>query len=187
MKSIYILLTKSDTVVSKAIHLVAADQYSHVSISFDKTLQPLYSFSRKYIYLPLPAGICHEPLSEGFYKKYHYIPCALYELKVEDEIYNTAKQIAENMLKESQAYKFNVLGLILCKFNIPYDRKNYYFCSEFVSEVLLKSQALYLPKLPCLMRPADYANIAILECVFKGRLEQLINQLKFNYSFLEVS
>ena len=53
MKSIYILLTKSDTVVSKAIHLVTADQYTHVSISFDKTLQPLYSFSRKYIYLPL--------------------------------------------------------------------------------------------------------------------------------------
>ena len=174
MKSIYILLTKSDTVVSKAIHLVTADQYTHVSISFDKTLQPLYSFSRKYIYLPLPAGICHEPLSEGFYKKYHYIPCALYELKVEDEIYNTAKQIAENMLKESQAYKFNVLGLILCKFNIPYDRKNYYFCSEFVSEILAHSQILELPKMPSLMKPSDYLLFEELECLYKGNIHDLV-------------
>lgn len=151
MKSIYILLTKSDTIISKAIHLATSDQYTHVSISFDSSLQPLYSFSRKYIHLPLPAGIRHEPLSEGFYKKYHYIPCALYELRVNDEIYHNAKVITENMLKESKSYKFNVLGLVLCKLNIPYDRKNYYFCSEFVSEVLIKSQALHLPKIPCLM------------------------------------
>lgn len=174
MKSIYILLTKSDTIVSRIIHLATADPYTHVSISFDSSLQPLYSFSRRYIHFPLPAGLRHEPFSEGFYKKYHYIPCALYELKVEDDIYNHAKMIVEDMLKESEVYKFNVLGLILCKLNIPYQRKYHYFCSEFVSKVLIQSQALSLPKLPCLMKPSDYIDMNDLQCVFEGKLEQLM-------------
>ena len=79
MKKIYILLTKSDTWVSHLIKLVTNDTYTHASISFEPDLQPMYSFSRKFVNLPLPAGLRMEPLDRGFYKKYSYIPCALYE------------------------------------------------------------------------------------------------------------
>ena len=57
MKSIYLLLTKSDTYVSKTIGLATSDKYTHISISFEETLEPLYSFARKYKRTPLPAGI----------------------------------------------------------------------------------------------------------------------------------
>lgn len=50
--------------------------------------------------------------------------------------------MVKEMMKDSHFYKFNVAGLFLCKLNILYYRKNYYFCSEFISEILLKSQAL---------------------------------------------
>ena len=40
------------------------------------------------------------------------------------------------------------MGLILCKVEVPYRRNHYYFCSEFVSEILAYSQAIELPKLP---------------------------------------
>ena len=80
-RSIYILLTKSDTCISKIINLTTADRYTHASISFEENLQPMYSFARKYVHFPLPAGLRHEPLDEGFFKRYSYIPCALYELK----------------------------------------------------------------------------------------------------------
>ncbi|MGN1343296.1 MAG: hypothetical protein ACI4U3_01865 [Traorella sp.] len=177
MKSIYLLLTKSDTYVSKAIRIATSDPYTHISISFDKTLQPLYSFSRKYVNLPLPAGIRNEPLETGFYKKYNYIPCALYELQVDEKTYSLAKNEITKMLDQSEELKFNVLGLLLCKLNIPYDRKNYYFCSEFVSVILKDSNALEIPKKPCLMRPSDYTQIEKLKCLFKGKLCQLIQQL----------
>jgi inositol transport system substrate-binding protein len=68
MKSIYILLTKSDTYVSKIIGLVTDDHYTHASISFEENLQPMYSFSRKFVHSPLPAGLRVEPLQQGFYK-----------------------------------------------------------------------------------------------------------------------
>lgn len=46
MKSIYILLTKSDTYISKIIRLTTDDTYTHASISFTEDLEPLYSFGR---------------------------------------------------------------------------------------------------------------------------------------------
>ena len=98
MKKIYILLTRSDTWISKLINLATDDTYTHASISFESGLQPLYSFSRECIHLPLPAGLRHEPLDYGFFKKYDTIPCALYELEVSDEVYDTAKEEVEQMM-----------------------------------------------------------------------------------------
>ncbi|MBQ8803526.1 MAG: hypothetical protein IJZ53_07840 [Tyzzerella sp.] len=174
MKSIFILLTKSDTYVSRIIRLVTADTYTHASISFDESLQPLYSFSRKYVNKPLPAGLQTESLTTGFFEKYHYIPCALYELRVDDAIYYRAKAHVEHMMTEVSTYQFNVLGLFLCRLNIPFRRNRRYFCSEFVSEVLDKSNALTLPKRPSLMRPNDYTKIPLLACRFEGRLDNLL-------------
>ena len=178
MKSIFILLTKSDTNVSKLIKLITSDTYTHVSISFHEDLQPLYSFSRKYVHSPLPAGLRTEPLDKGFYKKYDYIPCALYELKVEDDVYDAAKSEVEQMMKEASTYRFNVLGLILFKLNIPLYRNRQYFCSEFVSEILSKCCALELPKDTSLIRPNDYTKFDEMLCRFEGRLNQLIQNRK---------
>lgn len=174
MKSIYILLTKSDTYISKIIKLTTSDTYTHVSIAFDKSLQPLYSFSRKYVHFPLPAGLRIEPLTEGFYKKYDYIPCALYELKVEDDVYAAAKQKVEQMMVKAPLYRFSVIGLVLCRLGIPFHRQHHYFCSEFVSKILHNSKALSLPKEPSLMRPNDFTKIPNLTCLFEGQLFTLV-------------
>ena len=174
MKSIYILLTKSNTVVSQMVKLTTSDMYTHVSISFEEDLTPFYSFARHYTYLPLPAGLRPEYLNRGFFKRYPNIPCALYVLSVEDDVYYEAKKMVEQMVQESFKYKFNILGLLLCRLSIPSHRKNHYFCSEFVSEVLTNSKALPLPKDPSLMRPNDYTNIPALEFLFEGRVNELI-------------
>lgn len=179
-KSIYILLTKSDTCISKIINLTTADRYTHVSLSFDESLQPLYSFARKYVHFPLPAGLRQEPLDAGFFKRYSYIPCALYELKVTEDVYNRAKRQVERMMKRQKEYRFSVLGLILCRLSIPFHRKHFYFCSEFVGSILEESNALSLPKAPSLMRPNDYSKFSDMSCKFEGRLNTLIQELNFS-------
>ncbi len=173
MKSIYILLTRSRTSVSRLIYLATADPYTHSAISFDEDLNTLYSFSRKYIRLPLPAGLHEESLDTGFFKKYDDIPCALYELKVPDDVYYSAKSDVEKMMEESDVYRYNIIGLILCKLNIPYHRKRHYFCSQFVSEILEKNNALELPKDTALMKPVDYTLLPELECRFVGNIRML--------------
>lgn len=178
-RSIYILLTKSDTCISKIINLTTADRYTHASISFEENLQPMYSFARKYVHFPLPAGLRNEPLDEGFFKRYSYIPCALYELKVTEDAYIRAKRRVERMMKKQKKYRFSVLGLILCRLSIPFHRKHFYFCSEFVGAVLEDSNALSLPKAPSLMRPNDYSKFDNMSCKFEGRLNTLLKQLGF--------
>ena len=177
MKSIYILLTRSNTVVSRMVSITTADKYTHVSISFEKNLTPLYSFARRFIRTPLPAGLRPEYLDQGFFKKHPRIPCALYELEVEDEIYYNAKHAVESMMLNADKYKFNIWGLLMCRLSIPSHRKNHYFCSEFVSKVLLDSNALPLPKEPSLMRPYDYAKLPDLVCRFEGRVGGLADQM----------
>lgn len=176
MKKIYILLTRSDTWISKIINLTTSDTYTHASISFEESLQPLYSFSRERVHLPLPAGLRHEPLRHGFFEKYNTIPCALYELEVPDDVYDTAKEEVQQMMAERASYRFSVLGLVLCRLNIPYHRKHHFFCSQFVSEILARSRALHLPKDTALMRPNDYTTIPELLCRYRGRLNGLLQQ-----------
>lgn len=176
MKKIYILLTRSGTWVSKIINLTTADTYTHASISFEDSLQPLYSFSRKRVNMPLPAGLRHEPLRQGFFERHNTIPCALYELQVSDEVYNAAKQEVQKMMLKRTSYRFSVLGLVLCRLNIPYHRKHHFFCSQFVSEILSRSRALRLPKDTALMRPNDYTTIPELFCRFRGQLNELLQE-----------
>lgn len=173
MKSIYILLTKSDTLISKIIQLATDDKYTHVSIAFEESLRPLYSFSRKYCHTPLPAGLQQEFLHRGYYRKYNHIPCALYELKVSDKVYERARREVEQMMENNTCYRYSILGLLCCQMNIPFHRERHLFCSQFVSEILSRSKALRLPKDTSLMRPNDYTRIPGLLCRYQGRLNTL--------------
>ena len=56
MKNIYILLTRSRTILSRLIHLATNDTYTHASIAWDDELTTLCSFARRHTSLPLPAG-----------------------------------------------------------------------------------------------------------------------------------
>lgn len=74
MRSIFILLTRSQTIASRVIHMVTDAQYTHSSLSFEEDMQEMYSFGRKYTHLVLPAGFRIESLHRGFYKAYNQIP-----------------------------------------------------------------------------------------------------------------
>lgn len=151
------------------------DSYTHVSIAFDENLEQLYSSSRKNGRTVLPAGPCMEQISCGYYRKHaSRIPCLLYELQVDEEIYFQVKREVQRIIENSEEYHYNIFGLLLCQFNIPYHRKRHYFCSQFVSEVLDRSGALKLPKDTSLMKPSDYMCLPELSYRFQGRLWDLV-------------
>ena len=76
-------------------------------------------------------------------------------------------------MAEADRYHFNIIGLLLCRMGIAYRRKHYFFCSQFVSEILQRSHALKLPKDASLMRPMDYTHLPELLCRFKGYIREL--------------
>ncbi len=175
MKTIYIVLTRSTTVLSRLVHFVTADAYTHVAISFDKELCQLYSSGRKNGRTMFPAGPCRESLQNDCYSKCGTVPVAIYELQVSDEAYALAKQEVDSIIGNADEYHFNIIGLILCKLRIELRRKHHFFCSQFVSEVLTRSNALKLPKVPALMRPSDYIELPELRCCYEGYINDLPN------------
>ncbi|MBQ8687370.1 MAG: hypothetical protein IJ512_02325 [Ruminococcus sp.] len=174
MKTIYVLLTRSTTILSRIVHLITADTYTHVSISFETSLQPMYSSSRKNGKTLFPAGPCTEDFFSGYLKEHPDIPCALYRLQVSDEAYLAAKEEVCRIISNAERYHFNILGLIFCRLNISLRRKSHFFCSQFVSEILHRSRALKLPKEPVLMRPGDYMELPELHCLYRGTLGGLV-------------
>ena len=142
MKTIYILLTRSGTLLSKLVYAVTGASYTHASMAFDEELNCLYSSTRKNGYTMFPAGPSKEFLNKGVFRLRGDAPCALYALEVSDEAYVRACRRAEHMMARGELYRFNTLGLIFCALHIRWQRRRHYFCSQFVSEVLQKSGAL---------------------------------------------
>lgn len=182
MKTIYILLTRSNTILSKLVRFVTDDAYTHVSMAFDENLTTLYSSSRKNGRTLFPAGPCTESLTGDYYKRHDHIPCAVYELSVSDEAYERAKREVEQIMEKADQYHFNIIGLLLCQLNIPYHRKKYFFCSQFVSEILKRSHALALPKDTSLMKPVDYTKMPGLLCSFRRYISDLASQEQLSFA-----
>ena len=173
LKTIYILLTRSGTLLSKLVYAATGASYTHASMAFDEELNCLYSSTRKNGYTMFPAGPSKEYLNKGVFRLRGDAPCALYALDVTDEAYVRARRRAEHMMARGELYRFNTLGLILCALHIRWQRRRHYFCSQFVSEVLEQSGALALPKDSTLMHPNDYPLLPQLKCLYKGRLADL--------------
>ena len=173
MKTLYIFLTRSGTLLSNLVYHITGAQYTHVSLAFDPNLTTLYSSTRKNGYTMFPAGPSKEYLNRGVFRLREDIPCALYALDVTEEAYLRARRRADHMMAHGELYRFNSLGLLLCALHIRWKRRRHYFCSQFVSEVLQKSGSLDLPKHSTLMHPNDYTSLPQLRCLYQGRLGDL--------------
>ena len=173
MKTIYILLTRSQTIVSRMVSLFTGAQYTHISIAFESDLNPLYSSSRKNGRTILPAGPCHEYINKGYFGRHMDIPCILYTLEVSDEQYEAAHTQAKNIIANADIYHFNIIGLITCRLGICFHRENHYFCSQLAGEILKRSGALVIPREPVLLKPMDFTEFSELTCIFIGTIRQL--------------
>lgn len=174
MRSLYILLTRSQTIASRIIYVFTRARFTHSSLSFGEELHQLYSFGRTYAHLPLPAGYRVESLRKGFYKNNSHIPCALYAFHVSDESYEAARSYIADMEASGVDYRYNIIGLLLCSLGITHKRRNKYFCSEFIAEVLQKSDAIEMPDPPSLTHPIDYASMPGGVCLYEGTVGELV-------------
>ena len=131
MKTLYIFLTRSGTLVSNLVYALTGAEYTHISLAFDEDLTTLYSSTRKNGYTMFPAGPSREYINRGVFRLRENIPCALYALEVTDEAYARAKRRADHMMNHGELYRFNSVGLLLCALHIRWNRRRHYFCSQF--------------------------------------------------------
>lgn len=169
-KTIYIMLSHSGSMFSKLINLCTKEPYTHVSIAFDEGLREMYSFGRINPYNPIIGGFVKEDIINGTFGRFPETRCALYSLEINDKQHDRLKAELYKFKQESNKYGYNLLGVMSAAFNFPLHRKYSYFCSQFVSEVLLNSGIKIIDKNPSLTSPMDFISCEELEIIYEGEL-----------------
>lgn len=171
-KYLYVVLTRTDTVLSKLIHFVTNDEYTHAAISLDKNLCQMYSFGRKYTYNPFMGRFRHEDLNEGIYKLCEKLPGIILELEISRDQYEKAKDLLENFISNSDYYKYNYKGLIYSMIKMPMRENDTFLCSEFVYHLLKECDIADLNMPRNLVRPQSLLNIES-RVIYKGDLKKI--------------
>ncbi len=167
-KYIYLIFTKTGTWLSRFISAFSDMKYVHSSISFDNSFKKMYSFGRTNPDNPFSGGFVEEDLQGGVYQKFTQTQCLIYQVRVTDEQYKSLKKQLSRFQKDADKYHYNLLGLMGAKIGYPIQRKNYYFCSQFVSELLINSNLYDMSKNPALVAPEDLYDVADLEFIYEG-------------------
>ena len=171
-RCLYIVLTRTNTVISKLIHVIKNDEYTHAAIAFDRELDHMYSFGRKYTFNPFIGVFKQEEINQGIYKLCKTVPSLVIELQVSNRQYEKARILLDHFILNSNLYKYNYMGLLhdLLRKPVCYDDR--FLCSEFVYHVLKESGIADLGKSRNLIRPQNLLAIKG-ETVYKGNLNNL--------------
>lgn len=171
-RDIYIVLSRTGTMFSNIIALFTQKEYSHVSLSLDSSFTQMFSFGRKIPTKVLPAGLVEENLYDGVFAMYPKSRCLIYKVSITNEQFIFLQNEIDKFFKNKDNYKYSVLGTVTAYFNKPFKREYYYFCSQFVSELLIKSGIYKTDKLPEVIKPMDLLEIDNIEFIYEGFINE---------------
>ena len=170
-KRIYILLSRTETMVARIIRAIKGDGYSHVSIALSPTTDKFYSYGRRKIHNPLISGFIIENIHTGVFGNFPKSRSILYSLDVSEEAYNAICKIIRYRLTHYRQSKYNFLGLFAMAVDIPIRSRTKFTCAQFAACTLSEARAASLPKDPYLMLPNDFAKIPGLKIIYEGPLK----------------
>lgn len=151
-KSVYIVLTRTTTIVSRSIAYLSGDKYTHASIAFDDKLNAMYSFGRLKPNNPFSGGFCQENVNEGVFKRCKVLPYAVIELKVTGEQYEKVNELVQEYIRNAIKYRYNYAGLFFAWTGKAHKYTYRLYCSEFVYGLLYQS-GIICETPPSVIRP----------------------------------
>ncbi|WP_188006785.1 BVLRF1 domain-containing protein [Sporosarcina sp. ANT_H38] len=172
-KTIYIVLTDTGTLLSKAIGMYTRKDLNHTSIAFDEQLIEMYSFGRKQRHNPFVGGFVKESATEGIFRQ---ATCAIYSCEVTLEEYTRMLDKIRLIEKNKELYKYNFIGLFGVAVNKGIQRKHAFFCSQFVAMVVNEGGLQMFNIAPNLVQPHHFSQLPCLEPVFEGDLQSYLDQ-----------
>lgn len=129
---------------SNFIYFVSGRGYTHASLALDDKNESYYSFNFRGFRKEYPKKYRHRSKSS-----------ISYTLEIPKEDYEKIREKIKEMEHGKEKFHYSRIGVLLCLLHIPFRRKNYYFCSQFVTEMLQMSDAVLLRKDASLYLPND--------------------------------
>ncbi|CAM3236746.1 hypothetical protein FITA111629_11525 [Filibacter tadaridae] len=176
-KTIYIVLTDTGTLLSKAIGMYTRKDLNHASIAFDEHLNEMYSFGRKQRYNPLVGGFVRENAVEGIFRG---ADCLIFSCAVTDEQYDKMRHTIRLIEQNKEQYRYNFIGLFGIAFNIRIQRDRAFFCSQFVATIVNEGGVPMFSIKPNFVQPHHFTNVPCLNPVYEGDLRSYLHKVRGN-------
>lgn len=164
---VYIIFTDTKTSLSRMIKTYTQHPYSHVSISFDPGLGEVYSFGRKNVGNAFIGGFVKEDMHNHLFQRAH---CAVYKCSVTPEGYSAIRALIDEMELQHDQYTYNLSGLFGVVMNRGVERKNSFFCSQFIAELLKRGGVRISDKPASLIMPRDIFYSDELQFLYSGMM-----------------
>lgn len=152
-KKIYLILTSNKTLLGKVIQGVLDIPYSHIGISFEDNFSEVFAFGDDTE--ANHSGFLIEKMDRGVFLE-NDSDYTMLELDVTPKEYDRLKAEIRWFIHRHEEMKFNTVGLYLNAIGITINRKNAFFCSQFVAYVLERSGIKLFNKNYGLVRPSDF-------------------------------
>ena len=172
-QQIYIVLSQTGTILSRILHLITKKEYNHSSISMNRELTQMYSFGRRNPYNPISAGFVRESPHFGTFKRFSETNVAVLSLTVSEDTYKAIGALLEEMIRCSKHFHYDFLGLCAAAFHVSYRRRNHFYCSAFVKDVLEKYDVEGVDALAPITHPVDFMSLPGAELVYRGKMRDL--------------
>lgn len=170
MKNIYLIISHTGTLLSRIIRRLTGDKYTHASIGFEENLNEMYSFGRVYPRNPLIGGFVKESPHYGTMKRFRLADIVILKIPVPNEKFSEINDYITNMYRNRDKYHYNYVGLFLAKFGIHRQRKNHFYCSEFVKDILKRFDLVAKNEFNGVVRPAELLHMKRGEVIYRGKL-----------------
>lgn len=132
---VYVVFSSTPYKIGKLIRRVTREEFNHVSISLDKELSQMYSFSRRHYRLPFYGGFVHETLS-----RYHINGASanicLCAVPVTPRQHLALSGMLRDMHRKNKSYIYNHLSALGAVIHKPIRARDAYTCVEFCTKVL---------------------------------------------------
>ena len=170
-KKLYIVISQTGTLLSRILKAITGAEYNHASICLDEDLQYMYSFGRKNPYNPFRAGFVTESPNFGTFKRFSDTKVKVLSIDISNEKHKAICDRINYMLENKKQFGYNYLGLWLAWFKIVVKSKSRFYCSEFVKDILVKSNIDGSEDLGDIPQPVHFLNIPNTNLVYTGKLK----------------
>lgn len=134
--SIYVVLSRSSTVLSRTIRLATRDEYTHAALALDADLELMFSFGRRRASNPFVGCFKRERLDDDLYRGMDRLPGVVIEVPVTAGQRDAVGARVAEFLLDSHTYAYNAPGLVTGLLGRGSEDDRRFFCSEFVYHVL---------------------------------------------------
>lgn len=170
LKPVYIYLSYAKKGFGKFVKLMTNAPYSHASISFDSSLDHIYSFATRDGHTMIPIGFSEE--SKAQYMKLNpETTYALYVYFATPKSFDMMKAKVAEFQKNAASYRYDVPGVVKTFFGLPNANEKRFFCSEFVSLILNSGENKVTQKSADLMKPLDLPDVKDIRLVDMGHIK----------------